>query len=211
MKNVNITRPQNAIDCISSLVRDNKMSLACTFKAGSVIESGLIDKPSIILIESGLVSLHRKFDKKLLFNFITPFVFGVVHSFSKNDNYYLLCNTSTKVILLNNEEFNRVVDMRNLWKDVLTAVCYLIDVFEESQKTKYQSSNNYDLVKGCLQQIWALPLEERMNTSIFKYIMMRHAISRSSIAKFMKALQDGDYLKIQKGVLIELNKLPEKY
>lgn len=211
MKNANVTVPQDAIDNISGLVRNHPEALTCSFKAGAVVDSDLISKPLIILIEKGTVSLHRKYDKKLLFHFVVPFVFGVVQSFSKNNNYYLLCETSARVILLDNDKFNHTVDEKNLWKDVLKNVCYLIDVFEESQKTKYQSSNNYELVKGCLHQIWALPQEERAKTSIFKYIMMRHDISRSSVAKFMKALGDGGYLKIKKGVLVELNKLPEKY
>lgn len=203
--------PYDAITDLSSIILEHPESCEVQLSAGSIINKILNNESSIFLIKQGCVSLYRKHDDKLIFDIVTPFIFGIVQSLSKSDNYYLYCNSRVSLVYLNDDRFNENLNTVEILKHVLEIVCYLIDAFEESQKTKNNSTNNYDVIKGCLYQIAALSEQERQTESIFKFIMSRHNISRSSIAKIIKTLSDGGYINVKRGVLLSMNKLPKGF
>lgn len=211
MDRLNFSRPDAEINKICTLIEGEPNAVHLEIQAGTVIDSVITIKKTVILIKSGSTSLYRKNDGKFLFDFKTPFPFGIQQSQSQTDSYYIQCNSDSDIFILSTEEFISSVDNSSIWKAMYILTCYLIDVINEVQKLAYFKVNSYDVVKECLVNIWTLSESERMKTSIFSYILSRHNISRSSIAKILKCLNDGKYIKTYRGVLMELNRLPKKF
>lgn len=113
--------------------------------------------------------------------------------------------------LLTHEDAIDVLDKENLWKDIAIIMAYTLEIYEHRSHSFAEHRNVYDIVKVHLEMIWDLPEEERNKISIFDYILKRHNISRSSVAKILKELNNGDYISTKRGKLINLNRLPVKY
>ncbi|HID4702653.1 TPA: helix-turn-helix domain-containing protein, partial [Enterobacter cloacae] len=76
---------------------------------------------------------------------------------------------------------------------------------------RFSSKNAYDIIKNNLEAIWELPENERSQISVFKFILSRSSISRSSLNKVLKDLNDGGYINIHRGKLLNIKNLPLKY
>lgn len=69
----------------------------------------------------------------------------------------------------------------------------------------------YELIKQNLMSLMAEKDELRMMVNACDYIMDKTHISRSRVMKILSDLKTGDYIVIERGVLIKINKLPETY
>lgn len=163
---------------------------------------------SVALLHYGAISFYRGEDNKFLFQLQAPFVIGLTKLMTLNENYYVKCDTDIELSFIDNNIAFEIIENNNLWKISLKTICYLIYINESSV---FSGANAYDIIRKSLNELWQLPKSERENISVFDYTMKKYSISRSSIAKILKALNDGLYIKTKRGVLIELNKLPEKY
>jgi hypothetical protein len=76
---------------------------------------------------------------------------------------------------------------------------------------KFNSKNVYNIIKNNLEVLWELPQNEREKISVFKFIMSRSNISRSSLNNILRELSDGQYIKINRGRLLDMKNLPERY
>ncbi|WP_422865680.1 helix-turn-helix domain-containing protein [Enterobacter cloacae] len=84
-----------------------------------------------------------------------------------------------------------------------------LNFFKRDQR--FSSKNAYDIIKNNLEAIWELPENERSQISVFKFILSRSSISRSSLNKVLKDLNDGGYINIHRGKLLNIKNLPLKY
>ncbi|MBV8041265.1 helix-turn-helix domain-containing protein, partial [Pluralibacter sp.] len=62
-----------------------------------------------------------------------------------------------------------------------------------------------------LEMLWEQHRDSLDEISIFDFILNRAAVSRSSLNKILKELSDGGYVKINRGRLVYLKKLPTGY
>ncbi|WP_409513916.1 helix-turn-helix domain-containing protein [Serratia proteamaculans] len=69
----------------------------------------------------------------------------------------------------------------------------------------------YGIISSHLEDIWALPEEERLKISIFNFIMQRAPVSRSSIHKIIKELNKGGFIKTERGKLLNLTNIPRGF
>lgn len=211
MHNTKIIRPDSDINFIVNLIQQNQQALPFLLKSGSNFDMNLNSKPSVFLIEHGRVALYRKINDKLLLHISPPFPIGVLKSSSYSENYYMVCETDVKISVLNQDSFFSDIESKNRWISILNIVTYLIDISEENQKKSHSTASAYDIVRMCIHEIWALPENIKETTSVYDYILSRYNISRSSITKILKSLNDGGYISTKRAVLTKVNLLPAKY
>ncbi|WP_167467314.1 helix-turn-helix domain-containing protein [Buttiauxella warmboldiae] len=161
--------------------------------------------------QSGLISLYHKNDDKLLINISHPFCIGLTGVFHEDSKYYMKSDTEVSFLVKSNAEVVNALDNLNLWKECFQVISFVIDVYESIHLSNSININNYNIIKKSLEQIWALPEDIRKNTSIFKYIMERHPISRSSVSKIISALNEGGYISTKRAILTNVNKIPSRY
>lgn len=207
MNNINLPRPVDEITHLFSLVHNIPGIMSLDFMPGTVLSTSMSGDNVVLLIHEGELTLHRKYDGLMLFTISAPFPFGLLSS----DNYTLNCTTSARVTLVKRDDFFRIVEENNAWRSLVTIISYLVAVFEEHQKIVFNSKGKYELVRSCLLRMWALPEKERLDTSLFSFIMSRHKISRSTINMIIKALNEGGHITTNRGVLIHVHHIPERF
>ncbi|EEB5174103.1 hypothetical protein S479_23885 [Salmonella enterica subsp. enterica serovar Newport] len=208
---LNVERPEQDIKKICAIIKLHPMCLGLTLTQGSIIDPVLKNTPATIFLETGDFELHRKFDGKLLCSFSSPFPFGIVNSVSHSENYFIEVKTPSKISFIPRSDFMASVEKENAWESIVYILTYLLDLNEKNIQTLVESNCVYDIIKGCLNQIWLLPEQERLKTSIYDFILRRHNISRSSITKIIRELNTGNYLLTKRGVLLNMNTLPRRF
>lgn len=211
MKQFKVIRPNDDINKIKDLIKNNPRSVSMSFSEGTRFDMAALNTPSVILIESGCISLYRKIDKKIILQFEPPFPFGITESMSSATNYYLVCETNSHITLLDKSAYYLSLKDMDAWMSMLRILTYLIDVAEEHQRMSILLNNTYDIVRYCINEIWSLPQEKRELVSVYDFIMSRHHMSRSSITKIIKSLNEGNYIVTKRGILKSLRFLPQKY
>jgi CRP-like cAMP-binding protein len=117
---------------------------------------------------------------------------------------------NSKLIAIEKSHFRELVETHNLWKEVFTITSSLMKAYFKRDE-RFSSKNVYDVIKNNLEVLWESPPMERKKISIFKYILSRSDMSRSSLSKVLKDLNDGGYITISRGKLLNVRSLPEKY
>lgn len=199
-------KPVNEIDKVIEAIKTEENIMSHKFSTNTIYY--LEDNESIVLLESGVVSFLREQDNKLLFELQGPFPVGLTKMVNLTSGFYLKCETEVQMSFMESERVADIIEEKKLWKSVLSVVCYMIHLNESYMNV---GVNAYDIIRNSIYQIWDLPEIERLSTSIFDYIMKRHSISRSSISKIVRSLNDGGYIKTNRGTLLEVKTLPKKY
>jgi len=168
------------------------------------------DKNIVYLVE-GSVMLNRIKDNVLLFEIKSPFIIGLEKIFSGTNHYYMTPNEGVSLIILSHNDALELFDKEKLWKDISKLISYYIMLHENRSHNLAENRNIYDIIRFNLEAIWALPKSERNVTSLFEYILKRHPISRSSVAKIIRELNNGNYITTSRGILKDLQKLPSKF
>lgn len=72
-------------------------------------------------------------------------------------------------------------------------------------------SNSYEKIKSQLYELMAETKEYRNSVSVEQYIRDKTLLSRSGVMRILSALKNGGYIEIERGILININNLPDKY
>ncbi|MFI8319484.1 helix-turn-helix domain-containing protein [Kosakonia cowanii] len=132
-------------------------------------------------------------------------------SLGENDIYHhFVTATNVKLIAIEESYFSETIEAHNLWKNIfLIAADYARYFFIRDEK--FNSKDVYSIIKNNLELLWQYPEDERMQISIFKFILSRSQISRSSLNKILKDLIEGGYIHINRGRLLSMKELPRRY
>ncbi|AJR00378.1 hypothetical protein F652_2389 [Enterobacteriaceae bacterium bta3-1] len=67
------------------------------------------------------------------------------------------------------------------------------------------------MLKNKLIEIMDYPVERRRSISVASYVISRTMLSRSTIMRMLSDLLEGGYITMEKGKLLDMKNLPEKY
>lgn len=167
-------------------------------------------KKIVYCLIEGRINVHRKVDNVLIFSMTAPAIIGLF-SLGENDIYHhFVTATNVKLIAIEEGYFSETIEANNLWKNIfLLAADYARYFFVRDEK--FNSKDVYSIIKNNLELLWQYPEEERMQISIFKFILSRSQISRSSLNKILKDLIEGGYIDINRGRLLSMKELPRRY
>ncbi|MBE4947037.1 helix-turn-helix domain-containing protein [Enterobacter cloacae complex sp. P1B] len=197
-------------DHILEIVEASNKFIRIYASNGQQIHSTLNNKPHVYFLTEGRVDIYRKTDDILIFTVYAPHILGLFFMFEKNDYHYFRASTDATFTAIPTIELNCLADSNNLWKHFFLMTCEIASNFFKRDQ-RFSSKNAYDIIKNNLEAIWELPENERSQISVFKFILSRSTISRSSLNKVLKDLNDGGYIKIHRGKLLNIKNLPLKY
>lgn len=154
----------------------------------------------VFYLESGSVSLYKKNDNLFLMRLSAPQIVGLFKIWIPNKYFYIRCDEECTFWIINHEVLSEQISSKNLWRESFYIISDKVKrLFEHDQKATFNCTR--DIVLAHLKDIWLLPDDERANTSIYKYIMMRNHISRSAIYKTVSELEGQKLIAIQRGTL----------
>ena len=162
-----------------------------------------------ILLE-GSVTLNRQGDGLVLNSEKPPFILGVSNQLSSGDNLYIRATENSHLARLPLERFNLLVEKYNLWEDLCSLLIYSASsVYAHCSAIALLSS--YDVVKFQLNQLMNEPSHLRTAMTAANYIQDRTFLSRSGIMRIIAHLRDAGFITLQRGILIDINHLPDRY
>lgn len=167
-------------------------------------------KKFIYYLIDGEIDIYRQVDDILLLTMQAPKILGLSILDSENCFHYIKTTKNSKLMAFEQQNFVDIVNDNNLWKDVFTITSSLMKSYFIRDEM-FCSKGVYGVIKHNLEALWNYPPAKRERTSIFKYILSRSDISRSSLSKILKDLSDGGYISINRGKLLDMKNLPAKY
>ncbi|HEJ7043039.1 TPA: helix-turn-helix domain-containing protein [Serratia liquefaciens] len=177
-------------------------------KKGAKIESST----KIIMLIEGDLSIRRCKDGILMSRCKAPAIFGLIGVFKPDyhSRNYFRCETDCVIYIYSTPSVIDAINKENLWYHVSANFAHLIEAYC-TKNLLVMHNDVYGIVSSHLEDIWALPEEERLKVSIFNFIMQRAPISRSSIHKIIKELNKGGFIKTERGKLLNLTNIPRGF
>ncbi|WP_199779504.1 helix-turn-helix domain-containing protein, partial [Cronobacter sakazakii] len=107
-------------------------------------------------------------------------------------------------------DFLAVIEEQKLWKELSHVISFYYYVLLWKNYHFY-AADSYMLVRKSLITLGEMPLESRININASQYITSTTNLSKSYVMKVIQELRKGGYIEIQRGRLITIGKLPQKY
>lgn len=165
----------------------------------------------IYFLVSGEVELCNLTNNVIISNVRHPAVLGITMMFSEMDYISIKTISNVKLYRVDLVSFNSAIERKGLWKDISILFSWYLEIYLSREYITSNISNSYDLVRHYLETLWNEYQDCLEGISIFNFILSRTTISRSSVNKIIKDLSEGGYIKVRRGRLLFLKKLPAKY
>lgn len=162
------------------------------------------------ILHEGMVALYRGADHLLMANLNAPIVVGLNFLLDKNPDVYLQARGAIKYEIISQSEFTEAIRENDLWESLSYSFMFMTLRLLESNFSSTGVST-YGLVRNQLLALMEESREFRMATNACDYIHEKTMLSRSGIMKMLSDLKKGGHIDLQRGVLINVYKLPLKY
>lgn len=164
----------------------------------------------VYLIQSGVMSIHKRPDDLLLWVFEGPALRATLPSPHVNLELDFKAITPVKIAIVDFHDFCDLLTRFNLWEQYArhlqqTAMVVLDHLVKLTQPTAYE------VIRTQLIELMAEPDEIRLNMTIENYIRNKTKISRSAVMNILAQLKSGEYITTHRGILVNIAKLPHKF
>ncbi|WP_152525478.1 helix-turn-helix domain-containing protein [Franconibacter helveticus 513] len=181
-----------------------------SIKTGETIQYSNGTEKQCFLLHKGVVTQHRQGDGLVLSTDAAPFVFGLSNQFSLRDTVYLRGEEPCLLSRLSLEKAVEVIAEKALWESQSRLLAFESSrLYDQCARTAKMSS--YDIIRDQLLELMNEPQSVRLNITAANYIKSRCFLSRSGIMRILSELRTGGYIKIDRGILLQINHLPLKY
>jgi len=162
------------------------------------------------LILKGSLTVRRATDDLIMCRMTPPAILGLALITYPSTNLYLQVDDRSEVATLPIEVLESTLDKYQLWKSVASVQAYVTQALVIRESTLVVRSA-YEIICNQLHYLMGEPIQHRRAYTVTNYILQRTHISRSSIVKILRQLQDGGYIVMKNNKLVSINSLPEGY
>ncbi|EMX8898053.1 MULTISPECIES: helix-turn-helix domain-containing protein [Enterobacter] len=158
----------------------------------------------------GRVMIHRSNHDLAMATVQGPAVIGLSNLHQTQMRGYIKTFNNCDIVILKMEFVNETVKRHNLWEPLAYHLMSLAGKLFHSYED-LTGPSAYDIV---IAQLYALSNEEpsfRLSVTAESYIRDKTHLSRSGVMRILSALKEGGYIDMQRGVLLNIIKLPEKF
>ncbi|MEL2239713.1 helix-turn-helix domain-containing protein [Leclercia adecarboxylata] len=199
------SRPEKAIDAIIAATADypNK-----TLKKWQKIITA--DSEYVHVLISGEVEIRRRSDELSMFTMRKAGFLGISAIYNRASHMYGLVRDTTIIRTIKRDEFERILSEKNLWSEFSQLLIWYIDVLSKRDDILVARSA-YSVVREFLIEINELIVHQNRDINVYDYIQEYTSLARSTIIKILSDLKKGHYIVVEKGKLINITSLPERY
>lgn len=167
-------------------------------------------KRQCFFLFKGSVALHRRGDGMILNSESAPFILGVSNQLAQAEHLYVRVREDAKMGSMPLDLFNKLIEKYDLWECLATILIYTTSrVYEHC--TQISQMSTYEIIRFQLQELMQEPASIRLNITAANYIKGRSYLSRSGIMRILSELKKAEYITTERGVLLKIRRLPEKY
>lgn len=164
----------------------------------------------IHIIISGEVEFRRTSDDLCMFTLQGQCIFGLSAIFYNSSHMHGVVRSNTVVRTINKDAFHRLMSEQGLWPDLTKVLAWYICMLSKRDDVLVARSA-YSVVREFLIEINELIVQHQRDINIYDYIQEYTNLARSTIIKILSDLKKGQYIVVEKGRLMSLTALPEKY
>ncbi|AGQ32504.1 putative DNA-binding transcriptional regulator [Serratia liquefaciens] len=182
----------------------------CSFPAGKKIRLFHNGIRHWFLLQSGEMSACRDSDGLKIANFREPSLAGIAETFFPKELIFFLAESPVELVMYQESDVLETLARENLWQNLVHIQAYVIQAL--SIRDRLLSGNDaYEVVCNHLLMLMNEKEAFRLSTTVPRYIQQRTQLSRSGIMKILSDLRKGDYITVEKGILLAVNRLPKRY
>lgn len=167
-------------------------------------------KAQCFLLHKGSCIISRADDALVISTIASPNITGVNDLIPPEANVLIVASTDIEYSLIPLDTFLAFIEEHQLWKQVSYLLMFYSSRLYEHQRTNAGLST-YKIITHLLQTLSNEDFDVRAMTTAVEYIQERTFLSRSGIMKMLSELKAGGYIVLSRGLLIKINKLPDKF
>ena len=198
-------RPQQAIEAIVAATANFPEK---TLKKWQKIVTS--DPNYMHVVVSGEVEIRRSSDELSMFILRNQGCLGVSAIYNNATYMYGLARTPTVIRTIKKADFERLISENNLWPELTQMLVWYITLLSKRDDVLVARSA-YSVVREFLLEINDLIVQHKRDVNVYDYIQEYTNLARSTIIKILSDLKKGQYIVVEKGRLITINNLPERY
>lgn len=162
------------------------------------------------LILSGRVTVHRQSDDLVMSTITGPSLIGIGNLWQMQMDGYIKTLVPCDIAILNMDAVLTTVNTHQLWEPLAKHMMVVAGkLFHSSEQLSAPSA--YDIVRAQLNELLSESPAVRENITAERYIRDKTHLSRSGIMRILASLKEGGYIEMNRGVLMNIVKLPEKF
>ncbi|RFU90776.1 MULTISPECIES: helix-turn-helix domain-containing protein [Citrobacter] len=164
------------------------------------------DDNNCYLMTEGEAVICSVTSQKIIARVDAPFIFGL----NMNQDIYLQTTSETIFNIIPATTMMSIIKEKNLWEHMYYILRrYAYYVFRRERILN--ASSAYQIISALLHSLDEERDDVRYTTPVVTYIQDNSSLSRSAIYNIISELKNGQYIEVKRGILIKLNKLPEKF
>lgn len=201
----NKLRPQRELDAINAAFSHYPEKI---LKKWQKITTN--DSDYIYFISSGVVEIRRSSDELCMFTSQSQCIFGLASLYYDTRHIYGIIRADTVVRAIKKEDFLRVINEKSLWPEMTKIFSWYICMLNKRDDILIARSA-YAVVREFLLEINDLIVYQNRDINVYDYIQEYTNLARSTIIKILSDLKKGHYIVVEKGRLVNITTLPERY
>jgi hypothetical protein len=158
----------------------------------------------------GLTGVYSEGNDLMLGAVTTPSIFGLSRLVSQDIDFYLKTITRTTVGKMPLELAEKLICEHNLWETVTKFILMQGGKLYTFHK-QVTAPSAYEIVRTQLHMLMREKPDLRSRMTAELYIRNKTTLSRSRVMQVLSDLNKGGYIKLERGVLMDVYTIPEKY
>lgn len=163
-----------------------------------------------IVLQKGTVAINRQQDDLLVEIVTAPFIFGLSAGVMDSNQYVLIAQSPCAGFFLPAGTAHNLIQQSHLWRDAFGWLSWCHRVLE-IRDMQLVGNNSYSQIRSMLLDMAEWDETLRSRVGVMSYIQRRTRISRSVVAEVLAALRQGNYINMNRGKLVSINRLPVEY
>lgn len=166
--------------------------------------------PMVFILHDGEIGISRTGDQLLMTYAKAPIIIGLNYITNINAVAYIQACSEIQFEITPLESALEIIEKKNLWKSTTYLLMNNVRGLLETNRSSVGLSS-YQLVCINLQSLMSEKDNLHFNINACEYIVNRTGVSRSRVMKIISDLKTGGYIKTERGILIDIIKLPDNY
>lgn len=171
----------------------------------------------IMLLTKGTGTICHSENELVVTTIFSPSVLGLIDGYSKfykvniRLSHFFIAETYCSGHIVPLDKFVEIMDEKNLWHDIARILASRLMIMSIREK-EFIGVDSYLMVRTLLLELGRYSSEYRQQINVLSFIQRRTNLSRSRILSILSELRKGDYISMEKGTLMTINKkIPEQF
>lgn len=173
-----------------------------------------MEKNFIYYVDTGVMSIAVDDDERIIGTTIEYMPIGLLERFCPIAQFRYSALTPTSMIKISQQEFDRIFfgNTKEYMQELAAILSYML-IFILDVHVERRTDSGYHTIKAMLHRyMYRRSVNSFEREGIANFIIRRTNLSRSYVFRVLAELKEGQYITIQKGKLIAINrKLPNDF